>query len=897
MKSYFLLFTFLFLSFFAEAQETFPISPIGPQRVFPGAKIMTSLSAVNHDLPSIHLSAIDLPNFGSFQDHGKGFGTFTFEPDSSDIGRYIVSLQAVSGADTSRTTFLVEVPSIPVAYKYYVDPINGNNNNPGSADQPWKTLSEVFSSGKTIPSNSIIFLRSGNHGQPVINKLQTATTYIVAEKGETPMFEKLNFYLAKNWVLSGIKISPEADSTSFKGNYLRIQPNCSNITIENCEIYGTSDVMNWPTNQDWYDHAGDGVLISGKNDIFRNNYIYNVYFGLTVDSPNNEVSYNLLNNFGGDGFRGIASDCQFLYNRIQNALVDDYATGNHDDGFQSWTFGAPIKNVVLKGNQIFSHTDPSLPLKTSILQGLVNFDGYSERWIVEDNLVLTDHPHGITLLGAKNCRVTNNTVINNPLHLFSYGNPPWIWIGSHKNGGGSFGNLNRNNLMAFNYQDGDPGSFDHNLIANNDDYFVNYAHWNFHLKPGSAPINAGTFTDASTLDNSHRIRLDSIPDIGAYEFGDRPYDFEKPSAVTGIQTLDIQPTSVSISWLPSTDNYIIKRYHIQIPPSGKIITDSLKAQILGLSPSQNYNLILQAEDYAGNLSEKTIFNFTTPDFPNDSLVITVPAAPADQFIKSNKAFMWVDLKNHQIGGYTNFYDACAAIPFKLPEAPSGYKLKKAKFTVHLNRIVNNPFGNGDLYALGIRFYPSISGNDYWQGKFGENTSGTALEDDFLSPTKNLGSIATADSTSTKLSDYINNSGDYANKFLILRVNSDRDDASNYRFYQFASANHEDTEARPRLDLLYTKVVPTKDIKTQAQLQIYPNPVGDQAITITWPQNTFDGSATLTISNQLGQIILKQNIPAGTNQTLLEANALPKEGAYFLTINDLKTYLVTKVVRE
>ncbi|HHB79792.1 MAG TPA: hypothetical protein ENK85_11220, partial [Saprospiraceae bacterium] len=220
MKSYFLLFSFLLTFVFAQAQETFPISPIGTQQVFPGAKIVTHLSAVNHDLPSINLSGINLPSFGSFQDNGKGFGTFTFEPDSADVGKYTVSVQAVSGTDTSRTTFQVIVPELPNGNKYYIDPINGDNNNPGTSSAPWKTLSEVFNTGKNIQANDVLFLRSGNHGSPIINQQKSASTYILAEKGETPVFEKLNFYLAKNWVLSGIKISPEADSTSAKGNYL-----------------------------------------------------------------------------------------------------------------------------------------------------------------------------------------------------------------------------------------------------------------------------------------------------------------------------------------------------------------------------------------------------------------------------------------------------------------------------------------------------------------------------------------------------------------------------------------------------------------------------------------------------------------------------------------------------
>lgn len=896
MKSFLLLFIFVMTMPFAQAQETFPISPIGPQRVFPGAKITTTLSAVNHDLPSISLSAINLPSFGNFLDKGKGFGTFTFEPDATDVGNYLVTLQAVSGSDTSKTTFQITVPNLPTGNKYYVDPINGDNNNPGSASQPWHTLTEVFNTGKNIQANDIIYLRSGNHGAPVVNKIQSGPTYILAEKGHTPMFEKLNFFLAKNWVLSGIKISPEADSTSFKGNYLRIQPTCSFITIENCEIYGTSDVMNWTTNQLWYDNAGDGVLINSTDGLFRNNYIYNVYFGLTVDGVRNTVSHNLLNNYGGDGFRGLANDCKYLYNRIQNALVDDYATGNHDDGFQSWTFGGPIKNVVLKGNQIFSHSDPSLPLKTSVLQGMVNFDGFSENWVIEDNLLLTDHPHGITLLGATNCKVTNNTVINNPLMLFSYGNPPWIRIGPHKSGAKSLGNLNRNNLMAFNYDDGDSGTFDHNLIANYDAYFVNFNHWNFHLKPDSAPINAGTFLDGSTKDNSQRIRFDSFPDIGAYEFGDQPYDFQPPTATPPVYVVESTPSAVTVAWTPATDNYIVKKYILKIGGQYQIETDSTIAELLDLRPNTSYDCTIQTEDYAGNLSEKTNFNFITPKYTLDSLHITLPVAHEDQIIKSNGTLPWIGLQYHTLGGFTYFYDGSISLPFKLTSIPSEYKIARANLTINLNRIINSPNGNTDLYAMGIRNSPKASIADNWQGIFGESPSGQAIEDDFLTKDMELGFITTADSSGVKLADIINQPNT-TNQYLILRLNSDVENESNYRFYEFQSADHSNTKLRPKLELLLTKLVANID-PIDTPLKVYPNPVMDHSsISVDWPEDQFNGKLTLTIFNTAGQVIHRQNLEKQIHHIDIPSNLLPKKGAYYLVISDLTNYFSSKLIRD
>ena len=46
------------------------------------------------------------------------------------------------------------------------------------------------------------------------------------------------------------------------------------------------------------------------------------------------------------------------------------------------------------------------------LQGIGCFDGMFVDWIIENNVIIVDHYHGITLGGARGCRIVNNTVID-----------------------------------------------------------------------------------------------------------------------------------------------------------------------------------------------------------------------------------------------------------------------------------------------------------------------------------------------------------------------------------------------------------------------------------------------------------------------------------------------------
>ena len=46
------------------------------------------------------------------------------------------------------------------------------------------------------------------------------------------------------------------------------------------------------------------------------------------------------------------------------------------------------------------------------MQAIGCFDGWFVNWVVENNVIITDHWHGITFLGMRDSRIVNNTVID-----------------------------------------------------------------------------------------------------------------------------------------------------------------------------------------------------------------------------------------------------------------------------------------------------------------------------------------------------------------------------------------------------------------------------------------------------------------------------------------------------
>jgi parallel beta-helix repeat protein len=389
-----------------------------------------------------------------------------------------------------------------LAVNYYVDPVNGDKADDGTIAYPWRTLAEVFSEHHTFEAGDTIFLLSGHHESVIVNGINAGYVTILPLEGHDPTMKKLTFSNAKKWKVSGLTISPETAPSYSRSTLITINSSASEIMVDSCYAYSVEDNTPWSAG-DWVSNACNGASISGDQNIVRNSHFLNVDHGILVEveGQNNLIEKNIIENFSGDGMRGIGNYNTFEYNTVKNCYdVDD----NHDDGFQSYSRGpggtvgtGTVYGIVLRGNTILNYTDPNQPMRGT-LQGIGCFDGMFEDWVVENNVVITSHWHGITLLGARNCKVINNTVVDRNDQTPG---PPWISIAKHKDGTLGTGNLIRNNLTTSMSNDAGIGTVDFNIIVSNyDDYFVDYDNFNLRLKEGCAAIDAGTDEGAPLID-------------------------------------------------------------------------------------------------------------------------------------------------------------------------------------------------------------------------------------------------------------------------------------------------------------------------------------------------------------------------------------------------------------
>jgi len=138
--------------------------------------------------------------------------------------------------------------------------------------------------------------------------------------------------------------------------------------------------------------------------------------------------------------------------------------------------------------------------------------------LVENNVVITDHWHGITFSGAYNCRIVNNTVVD-PNPSDTSPGPCWIMIGDHKDGTPSQGCTVRNNIAATVSVEGGVVE-DHNYLMTDPNLlFVDWAGRNLHLRSTAPVIDSGSADLAPAFDFDGAPRPSgSGYDVGAYEF-------------------------------------------------------------------------------------------------------------------------------------------------------------------------------------------------------------------------------------------------------------------------------------------------------------------------------------------------------------------------------------------
>lgn len=389
--------------------------------------------------------------------------------------------------------------------------------------QTWASVSDVFSSGQ-LQAGDRIFLMAGYHGRLSITGQKFSSPVVIAPApGEVAHVSSIMIRDSRNFVIQGLKVWATS-SNAGTGAMIRSYSDSSDLAFMDLDIRSVSsagDYLQW-TATDWDNNKRNGMLIAGDRVTIARNRVTGIYHGIFAGASNSLMEQNIVDGFAGDGMRSNGDNSIVRRNKVQNCVKID---GNHSDGFQAFSIGAngpgtgTIKNLTIEDNKIFEWVSAATSPIRCKLQGIGMFDGMYDGTVIRNNVIAVSNYHGLTVAGAVNSVIANNTVVH-PDGIA--GNRPWIKISNHKNGTPPSNVTIANNLATNYHVSSDPSrnilGTNNVVVSNATNEFVSFATQDFTLKSTALGVDAGlsSYAPADDIVGTARPK-GKAPDAGAYE--------------------------------------------------------------------------------------------------------------------------------------------------------------------------------------------------------------------------------------------------------------------------------------------------------------------------------------------------------------------------------------------
>lgn len=487
------------------------------------------------------------------------------------------------------TGIITAIASVPAgAATYYVDAVNGDDSDPGTSTEPWKTISHAKSQADY---GDTVYLRDGNYGNFTENRSTGGSTWLAykADLNHSPVLGKviLGSSGSDTYVeLEGLTI------TDGMGVYGR------HINVQGCDIQGgdwsTPGIDGGPAN-------GDG---SSRYVVIENCDVHHAYRGIKTGGPFWVLRNNRVYTIVEDGIKCGASDTLIERNEIWD-IDRNYGgcSGCHSDGMQIYST-TPQSNISIIGNII----------RSSVVNGggAIFLQAQGGPWTnlrVENNLVY-DIDGNYLLIGGYDLYFNNNTIIESvpgvnmrvydvkEMHnnVLSY-----VWTNGNV--------VSHGNNIFNNSPDGFTRDISSVILSQNDfmALFEDYDARDFNLADSSNPsaINFGNpdyGPDTDILGNSR----DAQPDAGCYEYVSGPPDTTAPSKPQNFIATAVSESQIDLNWDASTDPESgISHYNVYRNGSKIAEEDTTSYSSTGLSSATSYSYYITAVNNQGLESEQS----------------------------------------------------------------------------------------------------------------------------------------------------------------------------------------------------------------------------------------------------------------------------------------------------
>jgi hypothetical protein len=518
--------------------------------------------------------------------------------------------------------FLIVLPSSVSAAGYYVS-TSGNDADPGTQAQPWRTIqkaADTAAAGDVVTispgsySENVTFSKSGTSGSRITFQGASAPAIVSSNPTNTTCLSSQNSCVLgivtinasqivfKNMEVSGAPAKP--------GIIAGITLSGSNVEISDNFIHNTYK---------------EGIKISsGSNDsLLRNNIAYAVVSGIYFDGTNHLIEGNTITHsvtrgpdrvfFSAssdpDGIRFFGSGTIVRGNTIKDIYLDETpeSDGPHSDCFQTW---GNASNMTFEKNyceleNTTTYVDPMV--KFMMIERLSGYAAVSGIKIINNIFVSKNNvtQWSPIQIGGTTCStssplsdftIVNNTFVhtgnylggfivlmrctntvtieNNAIYNYAAGAHSYIYQDQNNNTG-----VNISNNSVYNSNGTVPygGPYPGDNIAETwlkDPKFVNIGSLDLHLSSVSPLINRGVAVAGVTADFDGTGRPQGTAyDIGAYE-----YSGSMPSTpptvtptITPAPTSSGVPTPGSISVCKSGCNYSTIQAAVNAAAPGDII--------------------------------------------------------------------------------------------------------------------------------------------------------------------------------------------------------------------------------------------------------------------------------------------------------------------------------------
>ncbi|CAD7798186.1 Extracellular ribonuclease [Chryseobacterium aquaeductus] len=318
-------------------------------------------------------------------------------------------------------------------------------------------------------------------------------------------------------------------------------------------------------------------------------------------------------------------------------------------------------------------------------------------------------------------------------------------------------------------------------------------------------------------------------------------DTQAPTVVTNLAIPSKTANSISLTWNASTDNVAVTSYDVYMNGSLKTNVNSTSTTVTGLNPSTTYSFYVKAKDAAGNASanSSTVSTTTNAGTTNPTNCInetfeTIPSSSASSYSTRT----WTN------GGIT----------WTATDSRTDQTITNKAITVRSGSLKSSSFSNG-INSLTVTTQLKFSGSN---GSFNVLVNGT-----------NVGTVPYSTTATTTTINNINVSGNV----IVTLVNNS---SSNRVAIDNLSWTCSGGSAKQSLSLVKND--------ESAELQISPNPISNQEITIKGNTENIKKAEIYNLQGKLMQTIVS---PFKNGKTINIKNL--QQGIYILKLDnsDLK----------